>query len=135
MPRVYIETNGCAVLRHETQRYAKYFRANGWDEIDCPSDADLVLITTCGVIDQNEEDAIETIHKLVKASKKDSDILVGGCLPKINPERIAKIDHRIRLFGLTELSYLDNHIGARIKLEEISYNTNPLRKHSIGDPE
>jgi len=36
MEKIYIETNGCAVLRHETYKIAKYIELNGYEEISNP---------------------------------------------------------------------------------------------------
>lgn len=135
MKKVYIETNGCAVQRNETQRYAKFFRLNGWKEIDNPSDADLILMTTCGVVQWTEDKAIEAIKRLVKGKSKEIPMIIGGCLPKINPERIKKISPNLYMFPPTEPEFLDRFINAKISIKDIRFNINPVREHSFGDPE
>jgi len=70
MKKVYIESNGCSVVRHDTQRYSKYFRVNGWQEVDSPRKADLVLFTTCAVTQSTEDFSIAAIKRLKKKLKK-----------------------------------------------------------------
>ncbi|MEI6731827.1 MAG: radical SAM protein [archaeon] len=135
MRKVYIETNGCAVLRHETQRYAKFFRENGFVETISPDNAEFVLMTTCGVVNWTEDKAIEALERLVQTSRKDAKILVGGCLPKINPERIKKISNKLVMFGPKEPYILNDLIDAKIGIEKISYTDGATREHSFGDPE
>ena len=55
MKKVYIDSNGCAVLMHETERIAKYFKENEWVLSEYAKDADIVLMRCCGVT-QHEED-------------------------------------------------------------------------------
>ena len=41
--KVYITSNGCAVLKHETERIAKFFQVNSWERIMCVQDADIPM--------------------------------------------------------------------------------------------
>lgn len=134
MKKVYIETNGCAVLRHETQRYAKFFRENGWKEVGSPKVADIILMTGCGVVDWTEDYAIESIKRLVKVALPGSKILVGGCIPKINPKRVVDIKKDMILFGPRESEILNDIIGAGKPISEVFYNCGQQRTHSFGDP-
>ena len=134
MLRVYIESNGCAVLRHETQRYAKFFRQNGWTEVDKPEIADLVLMTTCGVVGWTEAKALEAIQRLCQTVKPPARLVIGGCLTKIDPEMILKIAPNVMMFGPQEEDRLDQLIGARVSIKDITYTIGAVREHSMGDP-
>lgn len=134
MKKIYIESNGCAVLRHETQRYAIFFRENGWQEVADPKKADIILMTCCGVVNWTEDKAIEALSRLIKEARPDAQIIAGGCLPKINPERIKKLKKDIVMFGPKNAGILDNIIGAHKSIKDVVYNCDPLRSHSVGDP-
>lgn len=134
MKKVYIESNGCAVLRHETQRYANFFKENGWQEISEPKLADIILMTGCGVVDWTEDKAIEALNRLVKEAQPTSQVIFGGCLSKINPNRIKNIKNDIIMFGPKDFEILDNIIHADKSIKDVVYNCNPLRSHSFGDP-
>ncbi|MDD4661891.1 MAG: radical SAM protein [Candidatus Pacebacteria bacterium] len=134
MKKVYIETNGCSVVRHDTQRYSKYFRVNGWKEIYLPEEADLVLLTTCAVVKDTEDSSVLAIKNLRKNMKKGAQLIVGGCLSKINPERLSKEFNGI-CFGKDEEEKLDDLIDAKIKIMDIFWDGNIIREHSLGVPE
>lgn len=134
MKKIYIESNGCSVVRHDTQRYSKYFRINGWREVETPKDADLVLITTCAVIQSTEDFAILAIRRLKKEMKKGAKLIVSGCLPKINPKRLAR-EFRGVFFSKDEEYKLDDIVKADIKINDIFWDGDIVREHSLGDPE
>lgn len=131
--RVYIETNGCAVIRHDTQRYSKYFRLNGWKEIDNSREADLILMTTCGVTQSTENFALESISRIKKEKKKEAKLIVGGCLPKINPKKLESFG--CICFSPDEEETIDTLIEARIPIKDIFWDGDIFREHSLGDPE
>ncbi|MBD3361269.1 radical SAM protein [Candidatus Woesearchaeota archaeon] len=133
MKKVYIETNGCAVIRHDTQRYSKFFRLNGWKEIDSAGDADLIIMTTCGVIESNEQFALDSIVRIKSEMKTGAQLVVGGCIPKINPEKINDIFNGI-IFSAREEDILNRLIDAKIKIDDIYFDGNIFREHSFGDP-
>lgn len=47
--KIYIHTNGCAVLKHETERIATFFHLNNMEITDIPEEGDIVVVTCCGV--------------------------------------------------------------------------------------
>lgn len=134
MKKVYIESNGCSVVRHDTQRYSKYFRINGWKEIDSPKEADLVLFTTCAVVKDTEDFSVSAIKTLKEKMKKGAQLIVGGCLPKINPERLSKEFNGI-CFGKDEENMLDDVVEAKLKIANIFWDGDIIREHSLGVPE
>ena len=134
MRKIYIESNGCAVLRHDTQRYSKYFRANGWTEVEVPADADMVLLTTCGVIQSTEDASMAALRRLKGEMKEGASLIVGGCLPKINPEIVSREFDGI-VFGKEDEDKLDGIIGAEIGIANIFWDGDIFREHSLGDPE
>ena len=134
MKKVYIESNGCSVVRHDTQRYSKYFRVNGWQEVDSPRKADLVLFTTCAVTQSTEDFSIAAIKRLKKEIKKGARLIISGCLPKINPEGLSN-EFKGVSFTTNEENILDDLIKAKVKIADIFWDRNIVREHSLGDPE
>lgn len=134
MKKIYIESNGCSVVRHDTQRYAKYFRVNGWQEIDSARNADLVLLTTCAVVKNTEDFSILAIKRLKKEMEKNAKLIVSGCLPKINPERLSSEFNGL-YFSKDNENKLDEVINAKIKVADIFWDGDIIREHSLGDPE
>src|SRR5574344_1199678 len=124
--RFYIESNGCAVLKHETERIIKYFIQNKWDKIASPQDAHIVIITCCGVTHNEENQAIEMIEALEQKRSNESIFIVGGCLPAFAEERILSVAPGARLFTYKQLHELDSLINSQIPLEDVYYNGNPV---------
>lgn len=133
--KIYIETNGCAVQRHETYKIANFFIANGWEEIESPEQADMIVMTTCGVVKWTEENALSAIKRLSTLKKKGAPLVVSGCLPSINSDSINNIDHNIIQIDTKEMERFNELINAKVPYETIDYNANPNRHHSLGDPE
>jgi len=118
MKRVFIDFHGCAILIHDTRRYSKYFRVNGWKEVSNPQDADLVLITTCGVTNFEEDCSIRLIDKARSKMKKGATLVIGGCLPKINPNRL-KEKYNALMFGPREEEKLDKIVNPKVLIKDI----------------
>ena len=134
MKKVYIETNGCAVLRHDTYKIAKYIELNGHKEVENPSDADYIIMTGCAVIDLNEDFAIESIKRLYIENKEHAKIIVAGCISTIASNLISNISKDIIQIRNNQIDMLDEYFYKYHKIDEIDFNINPKRHHSYGDP-
>lgn len=121
--RVYIDTNGCAILRHETYRISKYFRLNGLEEVKEPTLADIVVVTGCGVTAAGEEEALSLIKNIKSQMTSSAKLIIGGCLPKIAKEQVLSIAPDAMLIGYEESYKYDQLIRATIPLDEVYYNT------------
>ncbi len=131
--RFYIESNGCAVLKHETERIIKYFSQNKWDKIASPQDAHIVIMTCCGVTHNEENQAIEMIEALEQKRSNESIFIVGGCLPAFARERILSVAPNARLLTYKQLHELDSIINSQIPFEDVYYNINPLLEDTKTD--
>ena len=107
MKTIYIETNGCAVLRHETYKIAKYFELNGYIQIANASEADVLFYTGCGVVDTTENYAIESIRRMLKVKKKEAKMFISGCIPVISKDKLSISDENTFILKYNELSKLD----------------------------
>ena len=134
MKKVYIETNGCAVLRHDTYKIAKYIEENGFKEIDNAVDADYIIITGCAVIDINEDYIISVIQKLYNENKNHAKIIVAGCISTIASERIEKISKDIIQISNDNTDEFDKYFFNIKKIKDLDFNISPKRHHSKGDP-
>lgn len=135
MNKVYIETNGCAVLRHETYALAKYIEENGLEEVNNPKEADFIIMTGCAVIDVNEDFAIQSIKRLFDENHEHAKIIVAGCISTISSERISSISDKIIQIKYSEMDKFDEIFYSRKKINEVNFNINPKRHHSFGDPQ
>ncbi len=121
MKKVFITTNACTVVRHDTYVYSKYFELNGWDEVAECSEADLVLVSCCAVTQRREDQAIKLIEDLKTEMKESAQLVVAGCLPRINPERLCGVFDGVS-FTSKESEVLDNLISAKVKIKDAYYD-------------
>lgn len=126
MKTVYINSNGCAVLKHETERIARYFKLNGWTVEKLPEISEIVILTCCGVTHNEEDEAIEMLRQLESVRTKDSQIIVSGCMPAFAKERVLAVSPQATILKYAELSDLDSIITAKIPFESVYYNTHPI---------
>ncbi len=128
MNNVFIKSNGCAVLMHETERIAKYFTANGWLLAESPAEADIVVMTCCGVTNNEEDQTIGMIGELEQQRRPGSKFFVSGCMPAFAAERVIEASPTAVILKYRELGALDGIIGAEKPFHTVHYNTDPLLK-------
>lgn len=126
MNKVYIDSNGCAVLRHETERIARYFLLNGWTLEKSPEVADIVILTCCGVTHNEEDEAIGMLRKLEGVRTPGSRIIVSGCMPAFAKERVLDVSPQATILKYAELVRLDGIISADVPFETVYYNMCPM---------
>src|SRR3989344_6534975 len=84
--KVHIITYGCTANQADSQIMEAVLEKEGHKITDFDS-SEYVLVNTCAVKEATEN---KIISKLSKLSKTDKKIIVGGCLTKVNLERIKK---------------------------------------------
>lgn len=85
--RIYVETYGCSANKADSEYMIEILRRRHeivWDW----KEADLVIINTCGVKGPTEEKIVRRISSL-----NGKRILIAGCLPWINFERLKGFGH------------------------------------------
>jgi tRNA A37 methylthiotransferase MiaB len=96
-----------------------YLKLNNWKATRNISRSNLIIVYTCGAFQETEQRSIQTIRRILTQKKKRADLLVTGCLVKINPEAL----HGIGSFHILQSSVL-NELDELIKAE-IPFDTVP----------
>lgn len=133
MKKVHIASNGCAVLRHETDRLSKYFRLNDYQEIANIADADFLIMTCCGVTQNDENGAIQMVDEIERKRRKDSIFVVSGCLPSFAREQIIAASNDSILITYKEFYKFDDLISAKVKIEDVYFNINSTSQSQKDD--
>ena len=133
MKKVYIQSNGCAVLIHETERIAKYFTLNGWYLVEHPEEAKILIMTCCGVTQNEEDEAIGIITEIESRRATESHFVISGCMPSFARERVLETSPQATVLKYDELSMLDGMISASIPFHTVYYNSHPLLKCGMED--
>lgn len=53
--------------------------------------ADIIVFYACGLTKENENDSLRVLEKLQSTKKTDAELIVWGCLTKINPRLLATV--------------------------------------------
>jgi ribosomal protein S12 methylthiotransferase len=77
--RFWIDRHGCAKNDVDGEEIAARLDAAGHEFVDGPEDADLVIVNTCGFVEDAKKESIEAVVAL-KTAYPGKRVLVAGCL-------------------------------------------------------
>ncbi len=99
--RVYIETYGCQMNEHDSERMLRLLEEESFRETKDVGEADLVLINTCSVREKPEQKVYSALGRFKSLKEKRGTIIgVAGCVAQQEGERL-----------LDRVPYLDLVIG------------------------
>jgi MiaB-like tRNA modifying enzyme len=109
--RIYVEGYGCSMNLSETEQIRGHAFSHGFSLESSPENADFIVINTCGVKGRTELDMLARIRRLNEiAVANGSQLVVFGCLPKINLGAIERISNNIIAIG-PDLEKLSEVLG------------------------
>ncbi len=97
----YIESLGCAKNQVDSETMIAGLERDGWVSVDDPAQADLIVVNTCGFIQEAKEESIETILSM-KRLHPEKKLIVSGCLSERYGDALRE-----------ELSEIDGILGNR----------------------
>ena len=87
--RVYVESFGCPTSKADGEFMAGCLLEAGYEVVDGAEDADILIYNTCAVKSPTENRMISMLKRVPKGKR----LIVSGCLPLINLERLkAEVD-------------------------------------------
>lgn len=122
-PRVNVVTLGCSKNIHDSEVLMGQLRGNQMNvvhEAQNLLEDDIVVINTCGFIDNAKQESIDTIlqYSSLKDAGKINKVIVTGCLSeRYKPELQAEIPSVDAYFGTNDLQDLLSTIGADYRYE------------------
>jgi tRNA-2-methylthio-N6-dimethylallyladenosine synthase len=126
-PRVYIETYGCQMNVADSELMFGVLGRAGYERVDAPDEADVMLVNTCAVRDNAEQRVIGRVGELQR-HKRPGDILgVVGCMAqRLGPvllERVAKVDLVVGPDAYRNLPTLLAQAGAGERLHDTEFRS------------
>jgi ribosomal protein S12 methylthiotransferase len=117
--KINVITLGCSKNTYDSEVLMGQLKANGKD-VAHEEEGNIVVINTCGFIDNAKEESVNTILEYV--DKKDQGLVdkvfVTGCLSeRYRPDLEKEIPNVDQYFGTTELPLLLKALGANYKHE------------------
>lgn len=85
--KVFVYVNGCIPSRLEARKIEEFYINQGCVLVDSEEQADLIVFNTCGYSGEKISSTLETIKKL----QKNSELIVSGCLPKIDEKALRSV--------------------------------------------
>ncbi|MBF0505521.1 MAG: 30S ribosomal protein S12 methylthiotransferase RimO [Nitrospirae bacterium] len=82
MLKIHITTLGCPKNTADSGHLAKAFAAQGFVSSDSEGDADILLVNTCGFINDAKKESVEEVLRLASVKGGKKKLLVFGCLAK-----------------------------------------------------
>lgn len=119
--RINVVTLGCSKNVYDSEVLMGQLRANDKDVVH-EEDGNVVVINTCGFIDNAKEESVNTILEYVQKKEEGSvdKVFVTGCLSeRYKPDLQKEIPNVDQYFGTTELPALLKALGADYKHELI----------------
>lgn len=122
-PRVNVVTLGCSKNIHDSEVLMGQLKGNQMDVVHEASNIqenDIVVINTCGFIDNAKQESIDTIlqYAALKDEGKVNKVIVTGCLSeRYKPELQSEISSVDAYFGTNDLPELLSTIGADYRHE------------------
>ena len=121
--RVNVVTLGCSKNVHDSEVLMGQLKGNRIDvvhESNNIQENDIVVINTCGFIDNAKQESIDTILQFseLKDQGKINKVIVTGCLSeRYKPELQTEISNVDAYFGTNDLPELLSTLGANYKHE------------------
>ena len=108
---------GCSKNLVDTEKTIGIFKANDYEIVNTPEEAEAIVINTCGFIESAKEEAINTILEMAEYKKqKCKYLIVMGCLVERYKEELEKAIPEVDLYiKYSEYNMLWTKIQALLK--------------------
>ena len=122
---------GCSKNLVDTEKTIDLFKKHGYDIVNNPKEAEIIVINTCGFIEAAKEEAINTILEMAEYKRENCKYIIAmGCLVQRYRDELEKSLPEVDLFIKyseydTIWSQIDNLINKDIiheKEEDIPFN-------------
>jgi MiaB/RimO family radical SAM methylthiotransferase len=132
--RAQIIIKSCGIRELELSQMKAFLEGNGFlveetfilkygtlNENEISKTADFIFFSTCAFSNATESQNIEEVVLINKKKKESAELVICGCLPKINPENLEGI-FKGKTFGPRSYNTLNDIIGATKKFEDFAHN-------------
>ena len=99
-PTVYIETYGCQMNVSDSELMLGKLTDSGYQAVDRPDGADVILVNTCAIRDHAEQRVIGRLGELRRHMKPDTVVGVTGCMAqRLGPQLLERASHVSLVIG------------------------------------
>ncbi|MCP4609010.1 MAG: radical SAM protein [Planctomycetes bacterium] len=126
--KAFVTSNGCPENLLDAGRVRDYLELNGYDISNDLSQSDIILFNACALTEFHESMSCNMVQDMHQTALAGAQVVVLGCLPKINPERLRQV-HRGIALGESEIEKLDELISASTPICHVRSNRPISRCH------
>jgi threonylcarbamoyladenosine tRNA methylthiotransferase MtaB len=113
--------NGCPENRIDVARAEQHLLENGWTIVKNWQEANLILFNACGRGTETTSFSLNLIKEIQSGVKENQQLVVWGCLPKIDPVTLEKA-YTGSVSAGSELVGLDQIIGSKGSMDKTTAN-------------
>ena len=129
-PTVFIETYGCQMNVSDTELMLGKLTAAGYDQVDAPDGADVILVNTCAIRENAEQRVIGRLGELKRHMKPDSIVGVTGCMAqRLGPRLLEQAKHVSLVIGPDGYRSLPALVEGARQGQRVSATTFDLEEH------
>ncbi|MFL5467149.1 MAG: tRNA (N6-isopentenyl adenosine(37)-C2)-methylthiotransferase MiaB, partial [Gemmatimonadaceae bacterium] len=99
-PTVYIETYGCQMNVSDTELMLGKLAESGYESVQQPEGADVILINTCAIREHAEQRVIGRLGEMKSRMKRDAVLGVTGCMAqRLGAQLLDRLKHVSLVIG------------------------------------
>jgi ribosomal protein S12 methylthiotransferase RimO len=112
-PTVWLTTLGCSKNQVDSDKISAVLGESGYTEAATPEGADIVMVNTCGFIEDARRESVQTILDLADAKRDDAKLVVMGCMAqRYESELIEALPEADAVIGLDRYPELVDRLDA-----------------------
>ncbi len=112
MTKIYIDTLGCAKNEYDSQMLSADLIDKGCVMVSDPEEADILIVNTCGFIDDAKKESIEHIFELAELKGEEKKLIVTGCLSqRYHDELVKEMPEVDMFFGVNDYDVIPQIIS------------------------
>ncbi|MBI1194946.1 MAG: tRNA (N6-isopentenyl adenosine(37)-C2)-methylthiotransferase MiaB [Gammaproteobacteria bacterium] len=127
--RLYIKTFGCQMNEYDSAKMVDVLReSHGYESVDCPEEADLLLLNTCSVREKAQEKVFSELGRWNQLKQQRPEIVlgVGGCVASQEGDAIrSRAPYVDLVFGPQTLHRLPDMLrtveSSRVSVVDVSF--------------
>lgn len=125
--KYYIETFGCQMNVHDSEKMSGILKSEGYTETDSPGKADIIVFNTCSIREKAEQKFFSKLGRLKTLKKRNPDlkIAVAGCIAQQEGDKIFQRTPYVDFVLGPQNIHLLTGIGS-VKGHSVACDDNPL---------
>ena len=113
MTKIFIDTLGCAKNEYDSQVLSADLEERGCAIVLDPEEADVLIVNTCGFIDDAKRESIEHIFEMAELKGESKKLVVTGCLSqRYHDELVEEMPEVDMFFGVNDYDVIPDILSS-----------------------